>query len=315
MNNHTWAVILAGGEGLRLRSLTQMVCGDNRPKQFCPIFGGRTLLGQTRHRLSNAVSPERTMFVVVKAHERYYEHELADVAASRIVVQPHNKGTAAAIVYSLLRILQQDEEAIVGYFPADHYFEPDSRFARVTESAFDIAARNPESLVLLGAEPHHPETEYGWIEPGEEIRASGDCAKVGRFWEKPSLELAERLLERGCLWNTFVMAGRAKAFLNLLAASVPELLQAFEPIESTAPGRAETKKVRRIYRSLTPFDFSHDVLSTCADRLLLLRLSDVRWNDLGRPERVIATLAQAGVHPEWVIARQLSFGADRVQLQ
>jgi mannose-1-phosphate guanylyltransferase len=298
MDNHNWAVILAGGEGRRLRSFTQLICGDNRPKQFCPIFGGRTLLGQTRHRLSNAVAPERTVFVVVKAHERYYQHELSDVAPPRIVVQPDNKGTAAAIVYSLLRILQEDKDAVVGYFPADHYFEPDSRFASVTASAFDIAARNPESLVLLGAEPHHPETEYGWIEPAEEAWQGmalphSDCSKVGRFWEKPPVELAERLLERGCLWNTFVMTGRAKTFLKLLAASVPELLQAFEPIESTAPGRAETKMVRRIYGSLNPFDFSHDVLSACADQLLLLRLGDVRWNDLGRPERVMATLAQA----------------------
>src|SRR5438132_446793 len=112
MNNHTWAVILAGGEGMRLRSLTQLVCGDNRPKQFVPIFGDRTLLSQTRQRLAKAVPAERTVFVVVKAHQRFYARELADVAPSRIVVQPNNKGTAAAIAYSLIRILQEDPDAI-----------------------------------------------------------------------------------------------------------------------------------------------------------------------------------------------------------
>jgi mannose-1-phosphate guanylyltransferase len=45
---HARAVILAGGEGKRLRSLTRLISGDNRPKQFCPIFGGETLLGHTR---------------------------------------------------------------------------------------------------------------------------------------------------------------------------------------------------------------------------------------------------------------------------
>jgi mannose-1-phosphate guanylyltransferase len=42
-----WGVILAGGDGVRLRPLTKLICGDDRPKQFCPLFGGRTLLEQT----------------------------------------------------------------------------------------------------------------------------------------------------------------------------------------------------------------------------------------------------------------------------
>src|SRR5215472_12504005 len=34
-----WAVILAGGDGIRLRPLTQRLTGDARPKQFCRLFG------------------------------------------------------------------------------------------------------------------------------------------------------------------------------------------------------------------------------------------------------------------------------------
>jgi hypothetical protein len=35
MSRHAWAVILAGGDGVRLRSLTRGITGDDRPKQFC----------------------------------------------------------------------------------------------------------------------------------------------------------------------------------------------------------------------------------------------------------------------------------------
>jgi hypothetical protein len=34
-----WGVVLAGGDGLRLKPLTQFICGDERPKQFCPLLG------------------------------------------------------------------------------------------------------------------------------------------------------------------------------------------------------------------------------------------------------------------------------------
>ena len=45
-----WALLLAGGEGRRLRPLTRQISGDARPKQFCPILDGETLLDRTRRR-------------------------------------------------------------------------------------------------------------------------------------------------------------------------------------------------------------------------------------------------------------------------
>jgi hypothetical protein len=35
---HLWAVLLAGGDGVRLRDLTRRIEGDSRPKQFCRII-------------------------------------------------------------------------------------------------------------------------------------------------------------------------------------------------------------------------------------------------------------------------------------
>jgi hypothetical protein len=54
------AIILAGGERSRLRSLTRRLVGDDRPKQFCPVLGGETLLAQTRRRATHVAAPSRT---------------------------------------------------------------------------------------------------------------------------------------------------------------------------------------------------------------------------------------------------------------
>lgn len=45
-----WGVVLAGGEGIRLRPLTRLICGDERPKQYVALTGSRSLLRQTLDR-------------------------------------------------------------------------------------------------------------------------------------------------------------------------------------------------------------------------------------------------------------------------
>ena len=50
--DHRWGVILAGGDGKRLLPLTRRIAGDDRPKQFCSVFGNETLLDQTRKRVA-----------------------------------------------------------------------------------------------------------------------------------------------------------------------------------------------------------------------------------------------------------------------
>src|SRR5215470_3369189 len=47
-----WAIVLAGGEGVRLRSLVRRALGDDRPKQYARLLSDRSLLGQTLDRVS-----------------------------------------------------------------------------------------------------------------------------------------------------------------------------------------------------------------------------------------------------------------------
>ena len=66
---HRWGIVLAGGDGVRLRELTEWVWGDHRPKQFCPLLGERTLLEETRHRAERSVPPEQILYSVTRTHE------------------------------------------------------------------------------------------------------------------------------------------------------------------------------------------------------------------------------------------------------
>ena len=47
--------------------------------------------------------------------------------------------------------------------------------------------------------------------------------RVRRFWEKPPLPIAHRLMGAGCMWNSFVIVARLSAFLGLFLIAMPEL--------------------------------------------------------------------------------------------
>jgi mannose-1-phosphate guanylyltransferase len=291
----SWAVLLAGGDGTRLQSLTHKIAGDSRPKQFCRIFGDKSLLNQTRERVSPLFPSGRTMFVVTKSHEKFYREDLLNAGDSHIIEQPRNRGTGVAVAAALLRILQSDADPVVAFFPCDHYYSNDDAFRLAVGSAMAFAGEHPASVLLLGAEAHHPEVEYGWIEPGRAILDVPPVPlfRVSRFWEKPSLPEAEVFLRRGCLWNTFVTVGRAEAFLDLLCSEIPDAVLS---IASALTGG----DLDSAYREVRTVDFSHQVLAPQFHRLLVVRDAASGWADLGNPTRVIDTLVRNSIEPAWL---------------
>lgn len=295
---HRWGIVLAGGDGVRLRELTQTVWGDYRPKQFCPLLGNCTLLEETRHRAERSVPPEQIMYSVARAHEDYYLRSLADVAAQR-VVQPSNRGTAPAILSCMMHIARTDPNAIVAILPCDHYYSPENDFTAVLDSAFEIAEERSGSAVLLGAKAKGPEVDYGWIEVNGTVGGHSGLFQVRGFQEKPPLPLAEVLFRAGSLWNTFVMVGHARTFLEMARATVPTLVEALESWDITMPS-GEIRIPDAVYNRIAPTDFARQVLSEATDRLLALQLANIEWGDLGDPYRLLVTLLeQNGELPSW----------------
>ena len=297
--SHRWGIVLAGDDDERTQEVTQWVSGDNRPKQFCRLLSGYTLLEETRHRAEQSLAPEQILYSVTQAHEQYYLPCLAGRPGRRIV-QPSNKGTAPAILSALVHIAQTDPNAIVAVLPCDHYFSSERAFLTGVESAFRVAEQQAHPIVLLGIAPESPEVDCGWIEIGEEIDGRSRLFRVDGFQRKPPLALAQSLLGSGSLWNTSVMVGHAHTFLEMAQATIPSLLQVFQSMQITALLDGEIRIPGSIYDRIAPTDLSNHMLALATDRLLALRLENIGWNDLSDPYRVLVTLLEEnGSLPNW----------------
>ena len=299
-----WALLLAGGDGRRLRPLTRQISGDARPKQFCPIFDGETLLDRTRRRADLLSRMDHQVVVVNGQHAPYYASLGRELAPDRLVVQPENAGTAPGILYPLLRIRHLAGNVPVTVYPCDHYVSDEGTFVGSVSHAVELVRQRRDLVVLMGVEAAFPETEYGWIEPDDmPLPLAGEPAfPIRRFWEKPSPRKAERLFERGALWNSFVMVGWVDAFLAITTRTAPELLRAFEPLRRVIGTDAESRAAEAIYRGLAtePIGFSEQVLARATDGLVTMRVKGVEWSDWGHPQRVMDTMRRTGWRPAWL---------------
>src|SRR5688572_7927177 len=83
----TWALVLAAGEGSRLRALTTSN-GVAVPKQFCSLHDGPSLLQEALHR-AEAVAPRLRICTIVAAqHRRWWQGPLWSLPSQNIIVQP-----------------------------------------------------------------------------------------------------------------------------------------------------------------------------------------------------------------------------------
>lgn len=261
------AVVLAGGEGSRLRPLTRRITGRDVPKQFCPILGSTPLLDQTRQRIAHTFPERATVTIVTRSHERFYEPLLNAVPLESALVQPANRGVGAgpAILYGILRIAERNPAATIAVFPSNHYVSDDVPFMRHVELAMRAVQDWPRMVVLFGAVPNAPEVSYCWIEERTPLTCSGPglhVYTVGQFWEKPSLDVARMLLDRDLTWwNTFVMVAQLTTLLELFVKALPKIYITFLEATSRFSARLNGDSLERLYDKLSSTNFSDHVLA------------------------------------------------------
>ncbi|WP_339897215.1 mannose-1-phosphate guanylyltransferase/mannose-6-phosphate isomerase [uncultured Gilvimarinus sp.] len=271
-------VIISGGSGQRLWPLSR----EGFPKQFHRLASENSMFQDTLLRLS-AEQYSRPIVVCNESHRFIIREQLAGMAmaADAILLEPCARNTAPAITLAAMQVIARGRDDVMLVSPADHLVRDRDAFDRTIAVAKTQAEQG--NIVLLGVEPTHPETGFGYIqaERGDRALQSPAAYSVKSFKEKPDAETAERWLASGeYLWNAGVFVFRASVYLEQIRHFVPEVYEACAKSLENAEYDFEFVRIAPESFIKSPsISIDHAVMEKTRLAKVVTLASD--WNDIG----------------------------------
>lgn len=279
-------VIMSGGAGTRLWPMSR----EGHPKPFMKLADGETLIEKTYRRaakLPGVLHVEGKPNLITVTNRDYYfmsRDELHKVAASgAFLLEPFGRNTAPAIAMAAQYVKETfGPEAIVLVLSADHLIKDEEAFARAVENAIDLASPGSDLLVTFGIVPAAPETGFGYIKAGRELK---DGYQVEAFVEKPDAVVAQKYLDSGdYFWNSGMFCFSAGQFLKQLdiyASEVGETCnKCWQAMQDRRLDSGLMLEIPEELFQLVP-DISVDYAVMERSNLVAVVPADIGWSDIG----------------------------------
>ncbi|EHK9905082.1 mannose-1-phosphate guanylyltransferase/mannose-6-phosphate isomerase [Escherichia coli] len=267
-------IIMAGGSGTRLWPLSRSLY----PKQFLSLTNENSLLQETLKRLDglNCLPP---VIVSNNEHRFIVAEQLRQFGVDdfQIILEPVGRNTAPAVALAALKALELHGDHHMLVLAADHAIQDIEAFHAAVLAAEQESVDN--KLVTFGIVPTKPETGYGYIKKGEQVKNS--VFKVNSFVEKPDLETAKNYLEQKCyLWNSDMFMFKASVYLDELKKFRPDILAACKESLSSASTDLDFIRLNSdVFAECPDESIDYAVMEKTQDCVVIPL--DADWSDIG----------------------------------
>lgn len=267
-------IIMAGGSGTRLWPLSRSLY----PKQFLSLINENSLLQEALKRLDglNCLPP---VIVSNNEHRFIVAEQLRQFGVDdfQIILEPVGRNTAPAVALAALKSLELHGDHHMLVLAADHAIQDIEAFHAAVLAAEQESVDN--KLVTFGIVPTKPETGYGYIKKGEQVKNS--VFKVNSFVEKPDLETAKNYLEQKCyLWNSGMFMFKASVYLDELKKFRPDILAACKESLSSASTDLDFIRLNSdVFAECPDESIDYAVMEKTQDCVVIPL--DADWSDIG----------------------------------
>ncbi|MCK8785820.1 mannose-1-phosphate guanylyltransferase/mannose-6-phosphate isomerase [Roseomonas sp. NAR14] len=276
-------VILSGGSGTRLWPLSR----ETYPKQFWPLVSELTMLQETAAR---AIGPDFAPPVVIcnegsrfmVAEQLRALHSGTGAAegplGARVVLEPQPRNSAPAIAAAALLVHEENPGQVLWLLAADHVVTDLPALHAALGRAAAAARRG--KIVTFGMSPTSPETGYGYIETGPELKEAPGVHRVARFVEKPDAATARTFVEgHRHLWNSGMFVATAATLIAELERYEPELLAAVRTAVQAARRDLDFIRLGEAFLAAPSVSIDYAVMEKTEAAAVVP--ASIGWSDLG----------------------------------
>jgi mannose-1-phosphate guanylyltransferase len=277
MDEHDYAVIMAGGGGTRLWPISR----KDRPKQLLPLLGEETLFQGTVARLTDLFPPERILVITVEQQAAVMFEQVPEIPVENYLIEPAPRGTASVVGLAATVLRKRDPEAAMAILPSDHFIRNRDLFHYLLREAFDVAHKG--YLVTLGITPLVPSAAYGYIQQGEPINSDFKYPvyRVKSFKEKPDEKTAQEFLRsRDHSWNSGMFIWRADAILHEIERQMPDLSASLMKISAAWGTPRQNEVLASIWHNVKVETVDYGIMER-AEKVVVLPAGGLGWNDVG----------------------------------
>lgn len=271
-------VIMAGGKGTRLWPLSR----KSKPKQFQSLISDKTMLQETFLRMRGLFDTKDIYVSTNKEYIGEVEREILELPKENIIGEPLSRGSAASIALTVAVIAAEDEDAVIGLFPADHLVKNPEVLLGGIEKAAEFLESKPDYLVTFGINPKHPETGFGYIEKDQLLEdfEAYKMYQAKRFVEKPDLDTAKKYLESGnFFWSSGLYMFKAKSIIEKFQRYIPDTYNRMLRIKAAYGTDSFQTVVEAEYPEMDKIDFAFSIVENDA-RVAVMPL-ELEWSDVG----------------------------------
>jgi mannose-1-phosphate guanylyltransferase/mannose-6-phosphate isomerase len=201
------------------------------------------------------------------------------VTPQSIILEPKGRNTAPAAAVAAMILKEQSPDALMLLAASDHAIDDVAAFHAAVRVGADAAREG--YLVSIGVTPTRPETGYGYIDRGPELRQVPGAFAVRRFMEKPNREIAERFVASGSyLWNASIFLFRASTYLEELGKYAPDVL--IQAVAALSRGKRDLDFMRLDKESFERCpSISIDYAVMERTKRAAVVPDDIGWSDVG----------------------------------
>ena len=251
-------ILLSGGSGKRLWPLSN----ETRSKQFLKLLKNEngeaeSMVQRVYGQIKKAGIDAEIVVATGKDQLDSIRSQLGN--AVDIVLEPERRDTFPAIILSSVYLALEKKmhlDEVILVLPVDPYTDIEYFTTLIEmEKAVKYGIAN---MALMGIKPTYPSAKYGYIVPQK------GSTLVDGFFEKPTEEYAEKLIQENAMWNGGVFAFKLSYIMNIVKKYVH--FTTYKDVECQ-------------YASLPKISFDYEVVEK--ESSITMIEYDSMWKDLG----------------------------------